>query len=310
MPQTVPGWQTDVSELEAFSRIRLMAVDLDGSFVRPTARSVYPSLRDLHRSFAYGKYRIAVTVATGRAWGGAKPLVEDLSISKGMPIILYNGALVLENVTLGIIARRTIPRAAVDAIAGLCNPVPVKLYAYFFNDPFTAAAHSVFVEHVFALGKDVPELDINGLQVAPWCDLPDKLTNCTAMLVEVRKGPKFDRLRLQLESIEEISCTKSSGQYIEIRPRGVNKGEALRDVARHLNISLDRTLTLGDNDNDAEMLALAGIGVSVMGASRIALESSRYVCRHGAAEGAVEIMRLLKHAKRFFGSPIQKARMK
>jgi Cof subfamily protein (haloacid dehalogenase superfamily) len=305
MPKTVPGWQTNVSELEEFSRIQLMAVDLDGSFVSPTARSVYPSLRDLHRSFAYGKYRIAVTVATGRAWGGAKPLVEDLSISKGMPIILYNGSLVLENVSLGIVARHTIPRPVVDAIAELCRPLPVKLYAYFFNDPFTAAALSVFVEHVFALGEDVPRLDINGLPVSHWCDLPDVLTNCTAMLVEVKNGPHFDRLRHQLESIEEVSCTKSSVRYIELRPRGVNKGEALRDVARHLNISLDQTLTLGDNDNDAEMLAFAGIGVSVMGASRVALESSSYVCRHGAAEGAVEIMRLLKHAKRFFGDPIQ-----
>src|ERR1039458_3299978 len=80
-PQHIPDWQSDVSQLERFSRVRLIVVDLDGTFVRPSTSILFPSLRELQRSLSHPNYQVGVTVATGRAWAGAKPIIEELSIS-------------------------------------------------------------------------------------------------------------------------------------------------------------------------------------------------------------------------------------
>jgi len=107
------------------------------------------------------------------------------------------------------------------------------------------------------------------------------------------------QVRTDLEGIEGISVTGSIKHLVEIRPPSCNKSTALIQVARNLGISRDQVLTIGDNDNDCEMLEWAGIGVSVTGASQRAIESSRYTCRHGVVEGVIEILRLVIQSNRY-----------
>src|ERR1039458_5444879 len=299
-PQHIPDWQSDVSQLERFSRVRLIVVDLDGTFVRPSTSILFPSLRELQRSLSHPNYQVGVTVATGRAWAGAKPIIEELSISRTTPIILYNGAIVIEHESQCILSQQTIPRSTVEQGAATCKSFGVPVYSYWFDDPLTAAFHGGAPERVFATGRFWSR-DLNGLDVYPWSSLPTDSNNCVAIVAIPTRKPLNEGLTPALDSISEITCTSSGNRYIEIRPVGVNKGQALRIVAEHQNIALDEVLALGDADNDAEMLQIAGIGVSVNGASEVALRSSDYTCKYGAAEGAVELMRLVKHAKRYFG---------
>ena len=77
-PQHIPDWQSDVSQLERFSRVRLIVVDLDGTFVQPSTSSLFPSLRELQRSLGHPNYQVGVTVATGRAWAWARQIVAEL----------------------------------------------------------------------------------------------------------------------------------------------------------------------------------------------------------------------------------------
>jgi Cof subfamily protein (haloacid dehalogenase superfamily) len=298
MAHHIPDWQTDVSELEHFSHVRLIIVDLDGSFIRPATSSLFPSLRELYRSLSH--YQVAVTIATGRAWNGAKAVVERLAIQKGMPLVLYNGAVVMEHETMGIIRQSSISRQSVERVRNLCAVRAVPMYSYWFNDPLSASFQDLALEQVFATGRFQP-CDFNGLPVSDFRKLPNELNGCAAMLIEA-DGHLADEIRHELDAVSGLTCTASSGRFIEIRPEGVNKGVALRVVGEYLGIGISDILALGDADNDAEMLHVAGIGVSVFGSSELAINSSDYTCRYGAAEGAVELMRLVKHAKRYFAT--------
>lgn len=44
----------------------------------------------------------------------------------------------------------------------------------------------------------------------------------------------------------------SRTDYLELLPRGVSKGEALKVVAHHLEIPLSRAIAMGDQENDLE----------------------------------------------------------
>jgi len=62
----------------------------------------------------------------------------------------------------------------------------------------------------------------------------------------------------------DIDIIDSGFSFIEMVPRGVNKGSALQIVSQMLEINQDSIIAFGDNKNDIEMLQLAGTGV-VMG---------------------------------------------
>jgi Cof subfamily protein (haloacid dehalogenase superfamily) len=301
MAEKLPDWQTDVALLRAFAQVRLIVADLDGSLVHASAHVVYSSLTNLRRSLNHHKSRVGFTLATGRAWNGAKDLVESLSIPRGTPLILYNGALTLECGTSGILDRHCINVNAVDRIRAICSSHAATVYFYDFADPVSASFQREPAERVVADGPAVAPLDFNGLRVQEGSWSTDTLVNCTAILIDIGiLGDSVFHLRDSLSNVNEVTCTHSGARYIEIRPAGANKGAALRVVAEHLDLDAQHILTLGDNDNDAEMLSFAGIGVAVKGASVAAMSASNYVCNHGPAEGAVEILRLIKHAKRFY----------
>lgn len=55
--------------------------------------------------------------------------------------------------------------------------------------------------------------------------------------------------------------------FIEITPKGVDKGESLSWIADHAQILLKDTIAFGDSHNDIPMLSMAGMGVAMANAS-------------------------------------------
>ena len=82
----------------------------------------------------------------------------------------------------------------------------------------------------------------------------------------------FDRLHalareVPAELTDGLAVTFSSGRYLEFNPAGVNKGAGLTRLCEYLGIPLADTIACGDAANDREMLAAAGVGVTVANAT-------------------------------------------
>ena len=52
-------------------------------------------------------------------------------------------------------------------------------------------------------------------------------------------------------------------EWLDMMPLNVNKGSALLKILDHLGIGQEECMAIGDNDNDLEMLKLAGYPVAV-----------------------------------------------
>jgi hypothetical protein len=50
---------------------------------------------------------------------------------------------------------------------------------------------------------------------------------------------------------------------MEFNAKGINKGSALKELLRLLNLTLDDVVAIGDNNNDLPMLEIAGVGAAV-----------------------------------------------
>ncbi len=76
---------------------------------------------------------------------------------------------------------------------------------------------------------------------------------------------------------EEFEFVRSATEYYEVLPKGINKGRAVLDIADLLGIDSKKTIAAGDNDNDAPMLSMAGLGVAVENASDTAKKAADYI---------------------------------
>ena len=76
---------------------------------------------------------------------------------------------------------------------------------------------------------------------------------------------------------EDFTFIRSEKTLFEILPKGVTKGLALRKLTDYLNIPMEKTIAIGDYDNDVGMLTEAGIGIAVSNASIAARDAADYI---------------------------------
>lgn len=72
-------------------------------------------------------------------------------------------------------------------------------------------------------------------------------------------------LEVELPQVFESKAdvVRSEDDLLEILPKSVNKGSALKELCKLLKISTNEVIAMGDSMNDLEMLKIAGIGIAV-----------------------------------------------
>lgn len=305
MPRSLPSWDAALTELEPFSRATLVVTDIDGTLVMPEARDVGQSISDVQRRLRrYRKNQVVLTVATGRTLAGVQPILNALELRRGTPMILYNGSVIVTYLEEHLLLRKIIPIEICNRILDRCWRTRATVRTYTIYDDHVDSPLEPLREQVRGWGLQAKEPN-----QMPVIDLPvgrpyDDIVGPSAILISLdRDGSSSgDRLRAFLARLSEVTVTSSGSSFLEIRPAGSNKGAALAVLTAHLGVALQNTIAIGDNDNDAELLATAGIGVVVSGSSAGASTAADYVCRLGAAKGTLEVLRLIKESRRYFPS--------
>ena len=90
------------------------------------------------------------------------------------------------------------------------------------------------------------------------------------------------------QSIKETcSVAFSSGRYMEMNTKGVDKGYGMLWLVNYLGYDMDETIGIGDNYNDVEMIKTAKLGCAVACANDDIKELAQYVTEKDYDEGAV-----------------------
>lgn len=76
---------------------------------------------------------------------------------------------------------------------------------------------------------------------------------------------------------QKFDFIRSEHHLYEILPKGSNKGTLLPRLAAHLGISMEKTVAIGDYNNDINMLKTAKIGVAVANAHPDVKEIADYI---------------------------------
>ena len=114
--------------------------------------------------------------------------------------------------------------------------------------------------------------------------------------------PEAILARAQAEFAGRADVTVSHPSFLEFLAPGVNKGRAVRFLARRLGVDLRDALAIGDQLNDLEMIAEVGMGVAMAGAPAAVRTAARMVAPPLAEEGAAQVLEELVLGGRPAGS--------
>lgn len=229
----------------------LLALDLDGTILDRSLR-LDPALVAAVRGAV--ERGLVVTLATGRMPAAARRYWEELGIRA--PVILYNGALVRNPQSGEDLLRETLPA-----------PLPWKAFPAFANAPvdplfFQDDALSclaltfpvmAYCEQQGLVADEIAEpeafLSAGGFAKCLFIGHPDVLPIVgDDLLPIVAPGGRLVRSR---------------PDYLELLPAAASKGRALEWIADRLEIPPERTIAVGDEENDLEMIRAAGVGVAM-----------------------------------------------
>lgn len=241
--------------------IKLLAIDVDGTLLDSHGHVPPANLAALHEAAARG---IRIAVVTGRSYTFALPAVAELP--DPLTLVVHNGAIVRTRAGETLI-RRLLPRAAArDVLAATERWRDSTLLL--FDRPRQLVydrldwAHPYrvrFREKNLALLEEVPALedalDEDPIQVA-FNGGVEAMRSVMASLAAMGTSPPL--------SISLTEYVRRDFSLVDVCASETTKGATLARLAALLGVERAEVMAVGDNFNDREMLAWAGVGV-VMG---------------------------------------------
>jgi Cof subfamily protein (haloacid dehalogenase superfamily) len=239
------------------AEIKLLILDIDGT-IAGSSNQVSHRVKQAIKAAQNGG--IKVGIATGRMYKSALRFHHE--IGADLPLIAYQGAWIQ------------------DPASGKTHrhlPVPLEIAKElidYFEQPHLLDRLSIHVYrddclYVRGINADT-ELYVgrSGIDVSSVPDLRMVLTDHpTKILAMSEDTDLIEQLRLDLRqryTPAELHVTTSVPIFLETTQSGVNKGTAIDYLTKDLiGIAAENILAIGDNYNDVEMIAYAGIGVAM-----------------------------------------------
>lgn len=235
---------------------KFMAADLDGTLLTDDKRideyTAEAITSAMNRGFHF-------TVATGRAWPGARRYAQELSLTD--PVITINGSMIVDPVTEKILYSQPIlPHDLLSLLQmGIERDVTQviwcrnRLYGTRINDRMLDYSTRFGGGTKILPADNLEQLAADGVSKVLWYDEPNKIIEYVGML--------------NSHSFESLCACTSEPYFAEIFNAKVSKANALKELGAMLGIGTDEMIAVGDGENDISMIRLAGLGVAMGNAS-------------------------------------------
>lgn len=231
----------------------LVALDLDGTTICHDL-IVQDSVREaVAEARAQG---VRVTIATGRQFLAALPFAQQLGITE--PLICHQGALIRDPITDTVLHHQAMPARDAAEAARMLLDAGIFTIAY-VDERLHIAAHAPELDYYLRFHPE-------GADVVVVPNLPAFLSqHPPTKILFVAEGPIVERelARLGVHFAHRIALTRSHEHFGELIALGVSKGVALAQLAEIFDVAQERTVAIGDQENDLPMLRWAGLGLAI-----------------------------------------------
>lgn len=207
-----------------------------------------------------------------------------------MPLIAYNGGLVLHNNQ--ILHSAFIDNSVLEAIINLCAKTTIHLSLY-HQDEWYVPAMDLWANMEARNTKIAPEVKSSKAVLTQWKNEGKGAHKIMCMGDETEIDVLYKWLRENHSN--EIMLYRSKPTYIEISHHSVSKKTAIEVLLKdcYPTLSMKNIVAFGDNYNDIGMLKAVGLGVAVANAIDEVLQIADKVTDTNKNDGVAKVIQEL-----------------
>ncbi|EPK6162566.1 sugar-phosphatase [Providencia stuartii] len=236
--------------------IKLVAIDLDGTLLN-SQHQITPAVKE---AVIQAKNKgVRVVLASGRPFSGIFPYLQELGLDNASDYCISNNGSVIHQANDGThLIENLLDFEDYQYFVSLANDVGVHMHALAQNTMFTANRHiSHYTVHDAYL-TNTP------LVYCPANEMDPSLKFTKVMMIDQPEKLSVGISYIPEDTFESYSLIKTSPYFLEISSKTASKGAALQLICEKLGITPDKVMSIGDQNNDIQMLQYAKFPV-VMG---------------------------------------------
>lgn len=231
--------------------IKMVVTDIDGTIANKEGNITDNVKKMIKKLSANG---VKVVLATGRMFRATYPVLQELELDT--PIICYQGGFIKNFKTNEVLySKYTDVKLAHDVIDYFrANNVHINVYV---DDVLFVEQDDEYIKNyienrniIYTVVDDLKKVEMNRLHKVLGIDNnPDKITFVTEELKTKYK--------------DSLYIIRSTPYFCEVSNPDASKASSLCFLRDYWGIKPDEVLAIGDQDNDIDMIEVAGIGVSM-----------------------------------------------
>lgn len=266
---------------------KMIFLDLDGTLLNDQKELPKENRTAIDEALEAGH---KVLICTGRPLCSAIKLLPLFGLDKpGCYAITYNGGLIYDAGAKKAIYQKTLPLDQVKYVFE-------KAYEFGRIHIQTYTDQYLICEYDTKESQDYERVTKTDRKVVK--DIFEELKGqepCKMLAIA------YDTDRKHIEAFRESMMEYCEGkmdvcfscyEYLEFMPAGINKGNSIRWMCNYMNIPLEKTIAVGDAENDITMIQTAGVGAVMKNAGDDIKKYGNYITENDNNNGGVaEVIR-------------------
>lgn len=255
---------------------KLIALDLDGTLLNEEKIITEETETALINAQRCG---VKVAIASGRMPFGVEKYAEQLQLKKyGGYCVCFNGGLIIDR-NKEVLYKKYIDRIYLKEICCLVKDTDITVVVHYNGKLYGNKNRNHFTD-IAPRTVNAPLFQVDYLyKYANW--------DFHKILLVGEKGKLQILKDVLTEKYPLLDVYFSTPWFLEIMPKGVDKGTALKKLCEIADVNVESTIACGDNFNDKSMLEIAGLGVVMANGEPKLKENADYVTHKNCNENGI-----------------------
>lgn len=259
---------------------KMVAIDMDGTLLRPDHTISERTKKTIQKAKDKG---IKIVLASGRPLEGLKKYLKELDlISEEDYVLGFNGALVQNTKTKKIIKRNVLKGNDLAYLYSISKKLGVNIHAFTQEGCITPVMNKY--SELEGTMNEIP------VTVTEFNNIKKQEDIIKVMMVDEPEILDKAIENLPSDVYEKYTVVKSAPYFLEFLNKDANKGEGVKALANHLNISPKEIICIGDAGNDVHMIEFAGLGVAMGNAFEEVKEIADYITKSNENDGVAKVI--------------------
>ncbi|MDR1913725.1 MAG: Cof-type HAD-IIB family hydrolase [Clostridiales bacterium] len=267
-------------------------LDIDGTTVTPLKSVTRKTKQVIHRMIDNG---IIVCICTGRNVASTLPVAKSLGLTT--PCMCIDGMIMYDPPQKKVIYESKLPNTVMRDVLSIVHRYNVNIevitnkYYYWYLHSKEIRGYDFYTQNSNSLAIRLGSLFYKYMfGVRNIANLDRFFTDNDQIyeIVAIGDPSQTDSIKKDLSdhSNKDILTRMLWQNQLFITAKDVGKSHGLRILCEHFNISSDEVVAIGDDDNDIDMLKMAGVGVAMGNASDEVKACADYVTLSNNEDGA------------------------